>query len=103
MREFTLVSRPWILTRRQDGHIGEVGLEELFTTAHGLRTIVGEVPTQTFALARLLLAILHRATDGPADGHAWGALWRDPTLPVADVADYLGAFRDRFDLLHPRR
>jgi CRISPR system Cascade subunit CasA len=101
MREFDLVSRPWILTRRLDGRIGEVGLEELFATAHGLRAIVGEVPTQTFALVRLLLAILHRATDGPPDGHAWRALWRDPTLPVADVTDYLGAFRDRFDLLHP--
>jgi CRISPR system Cascade subunit CasA len=71
MREFDLVSRPWILTRRLDGHIAQVGLEELFATAHDLRAIVGEVPTQTFALVRLLLAILHRATDGPPDGHAW--------------------------------
>jgi CRISPR system Cascade subunit CasA len=101
MREFDLVSRPWILTRRLDGRIGEVGLEELFATAHNLRAIVGEVPTQTFALVRLLLAILHRATDGPPDGHAWGALWHDAALPAADVADYLDAFRDRFDLLHP--
>jgi CRISPR system Cascade subunit CasA len=100
MREFDLVSRPWILTRGVDGRIGEVGLEELFATAHGLRAIVGEVPTQTFALVRLLLAILHRATDGPPDGHVWGVLWRDAVLPVADVVDYLDAFRDRFDLLH---
>ena len=64
-------------------------------------TIVGEVPTQTFALMRLLLAVLHRAVDGPGDSRDWAALWRATTLPVAPVADYLGAFCGRFGLLHP--
>jgi CRISPR system Cascade subunit CasA len=101
MHEFDLLAWPWILVRRLDGRIEEVGLQELFASAHETQTVVGEVPTQTFALVRLLLAILHRAVDGPPDSRDWAALWRATTLPVAPVADYLGAFRGRFDLLHP--
>jgi CRISPR system Cascade subunit CasA len=101
MREFDLIACPWILVRRVDGRIEEVGLQELFASAHQTTTIVGEVPTQTFALARLALAVLHRAVDGPPDPRDWAALWRAPTLPAPVIADYLSAFRERFDLLHP--
>jgi CRISPR system Cascade subunit CasA len=101
MHEFDLIACPWILVRRLDGHVEEVGLQELFASAHETQTVVGEVPTQTFALMRLLLAILHRAVDGPGDSRDWAALWRATTLPVVPVADYLGAFRGRFGLLHP--
>jgi CRISPR system Cascade subunit CasA len=103
MPEFDLIARPWILVRRPDGRVEEVGLEELFASTHEIATIVGEVPTQIFAFVRLLLAILHRAVDGPGDSQDWSALWRATILPPAAIADYLGAFRERFDLLHPTR
>lgn len=98
---FDLVDRPWILVNNQDGQVEEVSLLELLERAHELRSVLGEIPTQTFAIVRLLLAILHRAVDGPPDAAGWGHLWRDRTLPVADVTAYLDHFRARFDLLSP--
>lgn len=88
--------------QRVDGGVEEVSLTELFARADEFRTVVGDLPTQTFAIVRLLLAILHRAVDGPAKPEDWAVLWRTPGLPVGDVTEYLGEFRDRFDLLHPR-
>lgn len=64
---FDLVTEPWILARGLDGGLRELSLTETFRQAHELSGIVGEVPTQTFAITRLLLAILHRAVNGPRD------------------------------------
>jgi CRISPR system Cascade subunit CasA len=81
---------------RRDECVGKRGSCEL-------RTIACELATQTFAILRLALAVLHRATDGPPGQAAWQALWRDTRLPLTDIADYLDIVRDRFDLLHPRQ
>ncbi|MFJ8579435.1 type I-E CRISPR-associated protein Cse1/CasA [Micromonospora sp. NPDC093277] len=99
--EFSLVDEAWIPVLDATGQRRDVSLLGLFEQAGDVRMIACELPTQTFAILRLALAILHRATGGPAGEAAWQALWRDRALPVADIADYLGAFRDRFDLLHP--
>jgi CRISPR system Cascade subunit CasA len=86
-----------------DGRLREVSLRELFAQAGELRMIACELPTQTFAILRLVLAILHRATGGPAGEATWRDLWRSPGLPCQVIEEYLDAFRDRFDLLHPER
>ncbi|MFD2079664.1 CRISPR system Cascade subunit CasA [Actinopolymorpha cephalotaxi] len=99
---FDLIEAPWIRALRHDGRPTEVSILELFGSAAELRSIVGEVPTQTFATVRLLLAILHRAIDGPQTTEDWHELWRSGELPMEDITDYLDGFRDRFDLLHPR-
>ncbi|MEK8106494.1 type I-E CRISPR-associated protein Cse1/CasA [Micromonospora sp. M12] len=83
------------------GQRREVSLLGLFEQAGDIRMIACELPTQSFAILRLALAVLHRTTGGPPGDGAWRALWRAPQLPVVDVADYLEVFRDRFDLLHP--
>ncbi|WP_262016043.1 type I-E CRISPR-associated protein Cse1/CasA [Micromonospora sp. Mcm103] len=98
---FSLTHEAWIPVLDDEGRCRELSLQELFDQAGEVRVIACELPTQTFAILRLALAILHRATDGPPSEAAWLALWRDRRLPVADVRDYLGEFRDRFDLLHP--
>ncbi|GAA1740558.1 type I-E CRISPR-associated protein Cse1/CasA [Luedemannella helvata] len=98
---FSLLSEDWLPVLDDAGRRREVSLLGLFEQAEDLRMIACELPTQTFAILRLALAVLHRATDGPAGEAAWQRLWRSPGLPTADVADYLGEFRDRFDLLHP--
>ncbi|CRK59251.1 CRISPR-associated protein, Cse1 family [Alloactinosynnema sp. L-07] len=98
---FDLVSQPWLLAHRLDGSTCELSLLEVFTEAHRLRGLAGDVSTQVFAVTRLLLAILHRAVDGPRDRDAWRALWRAEELPVEAVRAYLDKYRDRFDLLHP--
>ncbi|WP_433533005.1 type I-E CRISPR-associated protein Cse1/CasA [Micromonospora sp. CA-263727] len=99
---FSLVDEAWIPVLDGAGQRREVSLLGLFEQAGDVRMIACELPTQTFAILRLTLAILHRATGGPAGEPAWRALWRERRLPTNDIADYLGAFRDRFDLLHPK-
>jgi CRISPR system Cascade subunit CasA len=99
VQTFNLVDKPWILVHRVDGQVEALSLTETFARAHEVRSVVGEVPTQTFAITRLLLAILHRAVDGPEDLTTWSEMWRAPTLPVEDIAAYLGHVRHRFDLL----
>ncbi|NUW33848.1 type I-E CRISPR-associated protein Cse1/CasA [Nonomuraea sp. SMC257] len=99
---FDLVRRPWLPVQRQDGSQDELSLQDVFCQADDLRRLVGDVPTQEFALLRLLLAILHDAVDGPADPEEWQDLW-DEGLPVDRITAYLDQHRDRFDLLHPEQ
>ena len=97
---FDLISRPWLPVQRLDGTEVELSLREVFDQAGELRRLVGDVPTQEFALLRLLLAIVHDAVDGPEDIDAWQELWSAED-PFAPVAAYLDQHRERFDLLHP--
>ncbi|MFL1429140.1 MULTISPECIES: type I-E CRISPR-associated protein Cse1/CasA [unclassified Nocardiopsis] len=97
---FDLTARPWVPVLRTDGTEAELSLTEVFAQAADLRRLVGDVPTQEFALLRLLLAVLHDAVDGPADLDDWEELW-EGGIPADTVADYLHKHRERFDLLHP--
>ncbi|MFD9337192.1 type I-E CRISPR-associated protein Cse1/CasA [Streptomyces sp. NPDC060028] len=97
---FDLVSRPWLPVQLRDGSAVDLSLKEVFARAADIRRLVGDVPTQEFALMRLLLAILHDAVDGPEDIDAWQELSESPQ-PLASVASYLDRHRERFDLLHP--
>lgn len=106
---FDLSNRPWLPVQLTNGSERELSLLEVFDQAGGIRRLVGDLPTQEFALIRLLLAILHDALgDGPekglapADPEAWEELWL-AEAPFAPVAGYLDRYRDRFDLLHPER
>lgn len=95
---FDLTARPWIPVLRRDGGQGELSLREVFEQAHDLRRIVGDLPTQEFALVRLLLAVAHDALEGPQDIDAWAELWAEESC-FAPVGAYLEAHRGRFDLL----
>ncbi|WP_412538634.1 type I-E CRISPR-associated protein Cse1/CasA [Longispora sp. K20-0274] len=96
---FDLTSCPWILVQRFNGRVEEVSVPQLFAEANEIRAVVGELPTQSFAVLRVLLAILHRSVDGPSSPGAWQRLWSAKTLPLADVEGYLEDWRHRFDLL----
>lgn len=107
---FDLVSRPWLPVQRADGTTDELSLSEVFAQAGRLRRLVGDLPTQEFALLRLLLAILYDALaeaeggrpGAPAGLEEWEELWQDEeSLGVA--VDYLDRHREWFDLLHPER
>lgn len=100
---YSLLDEAWIPVLDTTGQRREVGLIELFEQAGDLRMIACELPTQTFAILRLALAILHRAADGPSGVPAWTALWRAGRLPMTEIIEYLDAFRDRFDLFHPEQ
>ncbi|MFI9462427.1 type I-E CRISPR-associated protein Cse1/CasA [Streptomyces xiamenensis] len=99
---FDLVSRPWVPVQRLDGTPGELSLSQVFAQAHELRRVTGDLPTQEFALLRLLLAIAHDALEGPHDLEEWGRLWADERGCFSAVGPYLDRHRGRFDLLHPR-
>ncbi|MDX3851332.1 type I-E CRISPR-associated protein Cse1/CasA [Streptomyces sp. AK02-01A] len=97
---FDLVSRPWLPVQWLDGTTAELSLRDVFVRAGEVRRLVGDVPTQEFALLRVLLAVAHDALEGPEDVDAWEALW-SAARPFSEVPAYLDRHRDRFDLLHP--
>ncbi|RLP74947.1 type I-E CRISPR-associated protein Cse1/CasA [Mycetocola tolaasinivorans] len=98
---FNLLVDPWIRCLDADGVVRERGLNAVFSDVRDIREIVGEIPTQTFAITRLLLAILYRALDGEGeDPGEWGNLWREG-LPVSGVQQYLSEYHDRFNLFDP--
>jgi len=98
---FDLTGQPWLPVQLLDGSSATLSLRGVFARAGGIRRLAGDIPTQDFALLRLLLAIAHDALEGPADLDAWADLWQDET-PFAPVPGYLEEHRERFDLLHPR-
>ncbi|MFD7659023.1 type I-E CRISPR-associated protein Cse1/CasA [Actinosynnema sp. NPDC059797] len=95
---FNLVDRPWLIARTSDGALVELSLTEVFARAHTVAGLVGDVPTQVFALTRLLLAVLHGAEDGPCEVDRWEQLWASEQLPHDRVRAYLERHRARFDL-----
>ncbi|WHT23394.1 type I-E CRISPR-associated protein Cse1/CasA [Crossiella sp. CA-258035] len=99
---YNLIDEPWLSVRTNTGQREELSLTEVFRRAHELAAVLGDVPTQVFALTRLLLAVLHRAVDGPRDLDAWEQLWQQPELPAQQIGEYLHQHRDRFDLLSPQ-
>ncbi|MET8957277.1 type I-E CRISPR-associated protein Cse1/CasA [Streptomyces sp. NPDC004533] len=98
---FDLTDRPWLPVQLLDGGEAELSLREVFAQAGLISRLAGDLPTQDFALTRVLLAIAHDALDGPADIEAWAELWEDDD-PFAAVPGFLDEHRERFDLLHPR-
>lgn len=111
-RAFNLIDEPWIPVRFVDGTTSEASIRGAFHDAARIRELDGELPTQVFAITRLLVAILYRASydetlpDGwfrdPDAGDDWDAWWREG-LPLDTIDEYLDEFHDRFDLLHPER
>ncbi|MEU6246554.1 type I-E CRISPR-associated protein Cse1/CasA [Glycomyces sp. NPDC047010] len=98
---FNLVNDPWITVRRLDGPPETVSLTDCIANAANYTGLTGDLPTQALPILRLLLAIVHAATDGPADGDEWRRMWETKRLPADDVTRYLAAHADRFELFHP--
>ncbi|HEY5843402.1 MAG TPA: type I-E CRISPR-associated protein Cse1/CasA [Mycobacterium sp.] len=94
----------WIQCLTMSGESVQWSVRQVLARAAEIRTIEAELPTVTFAIHRLLAAILYRALafegeDSPLD--AWKELWREPDLPMDMIEDYLAQVQHRFDLLHP--
>ena len=62
---FDLTAEPWITANDMQGRPGTYSLIELFRQVPELREVTDPNPLTTGALMRVLLAILHRAIDGP--------------------------------------
>jgi len=100
---FDLLQSPWIPCIQNDGTPAELGMRDTLIRAHELRELGGESPLVTAALYRLLLAVLHRALQGPADADEWADLWDAGRWDAAQLDAYLERWQHRFDLFHPER
>jgi len=98
---FDLLQSPWIPCIQNDGTFVELGLRDALVRAHELRELSGESPLVTAALYRLLLAVLHRTLQGPADLQEWANLWNAGQWDAAQLDAYLERWQHRFDLFHP--
>lgn len=98
---FDLREEPWIPVILLNGDPAELSLKGCFIRAAEVRRIAGEIPTQSFALLRLLLAITHDAI-GFHDEDAVASAMRDG-IDADAVVEYLNGWEDRFDLFHPTR
>lgn len=98
---FDLRDETWIPVLLLDGTSTELGLRECFTRAGQIRRISAELPSQSFAILRLLLAIAHDAIGF----HQLAAVSRVITegIDPAPIEQYLDRFSDRFDLFHHER
>ncbi|RIH85406.1 CRISPR-associated protein CasA/Cse1 [Meiothermus luteus] len=99
MPTFNLITQPWIPVR-EGSALRLVGLEEALLNARRFRRIEDPSPLVTAALHRLLLAILHRALEGPQDAYE-AAGWFSNGFDAKKIRDYLAKHHDRFDLFHP--
>ncbi len=98
MMTFNLIEQPWIPVVSQDWQRREVSLTELFEVWETLREIQADNPPTTLAIYRFLLAILHRAYQGPKNVDHWEEIQQDNGKKA--IA-YLNQWCDRFDLFHP--
>jgi CRISPR system Cascade subunit CasA len=97
---FNLTLENWIPVVNQNWQRQEVSLIKLFEVWETLREIQADNPPTTLAIYRFLLAILHRAYQGPTDEAHWEEI-RDDNGKKAIA--YLHEKQDCFDLLHPER
>jgi len=96
--EFNLIDRPWIPVLNRDGHLQEVGLRQLFTEAHQYRELYDGSPLVLMGLVRLLLAILHRAYNGPRNHEEWHEIYQAGSFDMLRIGAYLDKWHDRFDI-----
>lgn len=97
---FNLIDRPWIPVIQLDGETTELSIREVLLRSSTISAVVGDVPTQAFAIQRLLLAILRRAIPWDPDEPIgnWMDVWDAGQLPTADIDHYLDRVASRFDL-----
>ena len=98
--EFNLLDEPWIPVRLLDGTIADVGLLELLRRTTDIADLACELPTQSIAIQRLVLAVAYRVAT-PRDTRDWARQWEDGA-PTEQMIEYLERWRDRFYLFGGR-
>jgi len=101
---FNLLDEPWLPCVTLEGERKDVGLRDALLGAHNFADLRDPSPLVTAALHRLLLAILHRAHDGPKNLKDWQAIWEAGAFDPQRLGDYLDQWQERFDLFdenHP--
>ncbi|MDP5227050.1 MULTISPECIES: type I-E CRISPR-associated protein Cse1/CasA [Arthrobacter] len=99
--QFNLVHDPWVSCLMIDGTIQTLSLNDFFLRSSSIRRLAGELPTQDYAVLRLLLAIAYRSApdvDAADVSEVWGVLWRDQSQLTRMVLEYLEESREDFEL-----
>lgn len=97
---FNLLDEPWVPVVLDTEERTELSMLDLLVRAHEVQVIDTELPTQQYALLRVLLAFLHRAY-GPMDEDEWVGMWVSLTLDRDPLLTYADKVRERFWLDHP--
>jgi len=100
---FNLIHESWVPCRMNDGMVHELGIQAALARAPDISELTHSSPLVTFALHRLLLAILHR-NFGPEDSSEWKKLWDSGSWDHETLATYFERWKSRFDLFgstHP--
>ncbi|MHA7271260.1 type I-E CRISPR-associated protein Cse1/CasA [Arthrobacter sp. HLT1-20] len=98
---FSLVRDPWISCSMLDGSLTELSLWDIFERRSEVRRLAGELPTQDYAVLRLLLAILYRAIPVFKRENMvsiWQQYSSEPETLWAVASHYLQAVEDSFQL-----
>lgn len=98
---FDLTTQPWVTVVDQNNVVGDVSLRDAVVNAHEYERLGGELPTQSAAVLRLLLALLRRVHPRARTPQDWAALWKRGRFEASAVDAYLRRHRGRLCLLHP--
>lgn len=98
---FNLLRQPWISCSMLDGSLTELSLWDIFERRFEVRRLAGELPTQDYAILRILLAILYRAIPSLKQDDMvsiWQQYSSEPEKLWAVVSHYLEVVEDSFQL-----
>lgn len=98
---YSLLDETWVPVLLRDGTASDLSLRDCFTQAADVRRINGDLPTQGFAILRVLLAICHDAIGFHSLADTKQLI--KSGLDTGRVLTYLDDYADRFDLFHSQR
>lgn len=104
MYSFNVAFEPWIPVR-VGGLLELYSLEQTLLRAQDIERLEDASPLVTVALHRFLLAVLHRALDGPVDAEECAEWVTEGAFPAEAVRAYLKTWSDqgRFNLFDTAR
>ncbi|KGM18346.1 type I-E CRISPR-associated protein Cse1/CasA [Corynebacterium auriscanis] len=114
---FNLLNEPWILCMDESGAQHALSIRDVFSGHGAAYRVVGDSPTQDYAIIRLLMVIFWRAhahdlaqqlrTRREREEFTWGEWFANMRALVVEtrrddvVLEYLKTVENRFDLLSP--
>jgi len=100
LKSFNLIDEPWIPIL---GQSEPASLAQALLEAQNFTRIEHASPLSTVAIYRLLLAVLHRALEGPDNESIGVDIYERGEFPKEPVQKYLKQWHDHFWLFHPER
>lgn len=91
---YNLIQQPWLQLLEGD----EVSLKDALLNAHKIQGIQGATSMIVAAQYRVLLAIIHRAIEGPKSIQQWVDLWNQGNFEQDVILAYLSEWKDGFEL-----